>query len=281
MAMKRAIFIFLLLGLASQAGERIEPLLRDGVAYSVPFAAGERLVYEVNWKPFFFIPAFKAGELSLQVEQSRYQQKDAYKLSAWALSSGALPGIAGLSIRNYFESIIDRENFRSYRLFKQTRQGERKRDMEILFDYKLDRTRLYEVDAAVEPPQEIRDETIPGIPGPLNDVLSVFYVARLRDISVGDRYLIYLSDNGKHEQVQVRVERKEKVHTPIGQFDALKITTVGGLFKGGGDFRIWYSEDDWRVPVKFEADVRFGKVYGQLIRMQTQGISRGRIRTSS
>lgn len=272
-----------LLGLtaAISASGPNQPLLKEGLSFSsVPFRPGEHLVYEVNWKPLFFAPAFKAGELSMDIEKSRYLQKDAFKISAWAISNGALPRVAGLEVRNYFESIIDKSNFRSYRMLKRTRQGNRKRDVEVMFDYSTGQVRVRETDVGAEPPEELRNEVLSGIPGPLTDILSVFYVARLRDMTVGDQYLIYLSDNGKHRAVQVYVERKEKVRTGLGQFNTVKITTQGGLFSGGGDFRVWYSQDGLRLPVKFEADVRFGKVYGQIIQLQTEGLSRGLIRTS-
>lgn len=265
---------------SSAAESALEPLLREGLTYSIPFQPGETLVYEVNWKPVFFFPAFKVGELNLDVKKSTYREKEAFKISALAVSNGALSRVAGLDVRDYFESIIDGESFRSYRVLKQTREGDRKRDVEILFNYNLDQTHVLETDVGLNPPKKIRDEIISGIPGPLTDILSVFYVARLRNLEVGDNYVIYLSDNGKHEKVQVKVQKKEKIGTPIGRFETLKITTVGGLFREGGDFRIWYSQDNLRVPVRFEADVNFGKVYGHLLQMQTEGMVRGRVKTS-
>ena len=187
--------------------------------------------------------------------------------------------IAGIEVDNYFESTIDRNSFRSYRILKKIRQGKRKRDIEILFDYKLDRTLVRETDVALSPPRQIRDDIIDGIPGPLSDILSVFYVARLRVLKAGDRYLVYVSDNGKHREVQVKVEEPEKVETSIGSFEALKISTEGGFWGRERNFRVWYSQDSLRVPVKFEADARVGKVVGQLIQIETEQFSRGLIET--
>ncbi|MBI4444372.1 MAG: DUF3108 domain-containing protein [Acidobacteria bacterium] len=259
----------------SNTPPKIETLLDS--PDQVPFQSGERLSYIVNWKPLFFIPALKAGELSLELRESTYAQKETYTINAWAVSSGALPRIAGIEVQNFFESIIDRQNFRSYRILKKIREGERRREVEVRFDYGLNQTHLREADWSQDPPRELRNETISGIPGPLSDVLSVFYVARLKELQEGRQYLVYLSDNGKHQEVRASVERQEKIGTPIGNFPTARVSTVGGLFRGGGDFRIWYSQDNLRLPVKFEADAKFGKVYGHIIKFETKNMSRGRI----
>ena len=258
---------------------RPELFLKTGQPYSVPFRAGEKLVYEVNWKPLFLTPLLRAGELSLVIQESKYLRKDAFRISAWAISNISFLRIAGIKVDNYFESTIDRNSFRSYRILKQIRQGKRKRDIEILFDYKLNRTLVRETDVALTPPRQIRDNIIDGIPGPLSDILSVFYVARLRILKAGDRFLVYVSDNGKHREVQVKVEKPEKVETSIGSFEALKISTEGGFWGRERNFRVWYSQDSLRVPVKFEADARVGKVVGQLIQIETEQFSRGLIET--
>ena len=77
------------------------------------------------------------------------------------------------------------------------------------------------------------------------------------------------------------VEQQEEVTTNIGVFNSIKISTTGGLFKGGGDFRIWYSTDRLRIPVRFEANVLFGKIYGKIIRLESPRRILGTFKTSS
>jgi hypothetical protein len=195
------------------------------------------------------------------------------------VSGGALKSLMGLDIRDYFESIIDSRDFRSYRYRHQARQGRRKRDLEVTIDYQERRLSIQEYDAGVEPRRQIRTQRRSGIPVPLTDTLSVFYAVRLREVKPGEQYLIYLSDNGKIKEVQLNIVKRQEVSIALGKFDTVKISTVGSFFKGAGDFHVWYSRDDLRIPVKFEADVRFGKVYGNLIRLQTPHLIKGRVRT--
>ena len=253
------------------------PFLSEKQDYSVPFQEGEKLRYEVNWKPLFLIPAFRAGELTFTIQKSEYKERPTYTISASAFSDGLLSSISGLEVRDYFESNIDRETFRSYRLLRQVRQNKRKRDLEVLFDYEHNSILVHETNLAMDPPEEVH-KTIDGIPGPITDILSVFYVARLHQLEPGQEYLLHLSERGEAKQVRIQVQGHEKVQTAIGKFDSVRISTVGGLFRDGGDFRIWYSRDQLRFPVQFEAEVKFGKVYGKIIGVETPQMSRSVIR---
>jgi hypothetical protein len=254
-------------------------LIDQDVAHVPPFRAGEVLRYEVYWKPLFLMPSFKAGELHFTLEESDYQQKPVYTFKVNAISDGRLASVAGVDVRDYFESIVDRNNFRSYRMIKKTREGKRKRDMEMHFDYVKDHIHVRESDVSVTPPKELRNETIKGLSKPLTDIISIFYVGRLQSMQPGEEYFVFLTEEGPTRKIEVTVGKKERIRTAIGDFNSLKIQTNGRIFRGGGNMRVWYSDDYLRVPVRFEADVSFGKVYGSLIQLESDGYSRGLIRS--
>lgn len=276
------ILIVLLVPFLSALSEPADPTqsLLEGIAgQPAPFEAGEKLVYEVNWKPLIIIPAFKAGEITISIETSMREGIDTYKLRGWAVSGGALARIAGMEIRNYYESEIDRKEYRSYGILQQTRESSKERDLNLVFDYARDVTLVDEVDPAVNPPRQVKSLRKAGIPGPVVDVLSVFYVTRILPIDRGDDYFFDLNTRGDFERVALHGDEVETVSTEVGKFKARRLTTVGGLFSGGGDFRLWLAAAPSRIPVKFEADVKLGKVYGKLIRMESPRITRSRIRT--
>ena len=261
------------------ATETQAPLLTPGATYSPPFKQDERLQYEVNWKPLFLLPAFKAGDLDFRTYETVYHDRPVFKVAAEARSNGRLASVAGLDVRDYFESIFDRVNFRSYRLVKKIREGKRQRDFQLLFDYPKDRMLLTEHDVGVQPPKELKNRTINKIDEPLADVVSVFYVGRLRPFETGQRFFINLVDEGEARRIHFDIAKQETVQTAIGDFRAVRINTNGRIFSNGGNLRVWYSTDALRVPVKFEADVSFGKVYGTLVGMDTGSSSRGRVKS--
>ncbi len=274
-----ALILLLSVGAWAAASDQPESLLGPGVSYQVPFKDGEQLGYEVNWKPLFLIPAIKAGDLHFSIKEADYKDTPVYRIQAEAVSNGTLPSIAGIDVRDYFESIIDRESFRSYRMLQKTREGKRKRDLEMNFDYDRDQVRVKEEDVGVKPSKKIKDKVFKGLSEPATDIVSVFYVGRLRILRPGDRLYVFLNDEGEVKRIGIEVGDVEKVTTPIGTFDAMRIDTKGKIFKSGGNLRVWYTNDELRIPVKFEADVKFGKVYGALTSMQTKQMSRSRIRS--
>lgn len=281
---KAAAIVFLLLAgaatlpLLSQQDHGL--LLEGDRTYAPPFEKGELMRFEISWKPVFFFPAFKAGTLTLDIRESTFRGKPTYLITAVAESGGTLARVAGFDVRDEFESEIDRKNFRSYRMVQRTRQGDKKKNLELIFDYQRDKTRVREVDLSTDPPKETRNEEVDGISGPAIDMLSVFYVVRLPSLEPGDRFLINLADKGKFQKVAVRAEKYDEVDTPLGEFDTIKLSTQGGIFSNGGDFHIWYDQDDVRAPVKFETDVKFGKVYGSISKLQSGSKVRGLIKSS-
>jgi hypothetical protein len=278
----RISFILLLIGWLSTVcalpEQDFPAFLSNGATYQAPFADGEQLTYVVNWKPLFFIPALKAGEIRLSVDKSKYHGHDTYRIQAWADSAGSLTRVVGFSVRNYFESQVDRQTFRSYRIFQKIRQGNRQRDLELIFDYDKNRTTVHETDPSTNPPRVLQDAIKRGVPPLAVDVISVFYVARVRAIDPGEHFAVDLSERGDFRRIRVMAESTEEVKTPVGNFPSLKLSTTGGLFRDGGDFHIWLSLDSLRVPTKFETDVKFGKVYGELTRLQTPTFSRRVVR---
>ena len=101
------------------------------------FPAGETLVYEVRWDPpawMFLLPTVTAGELTLKVlEAFPGDRQSTLRVTAEAVSSGFLPKIAGISVKDHFESIIATPDFCSIKITKKLREGERHRD--ILLDF--------------------------------------------------------------------------------------------------------------------------------------------------
>ena len=258
--------------------ETPRPLLDRGTRYSAPFQAGEKLRYEVNWKPLFASPAFKAGELTFTVKRSRYRKRPAWTINMEAVSAGRLVEVAKISVRNRFESIVDARNFHSYRIFREHREGKRKRDLLSVFDYRSDTAFFRDLDVSSDPPRELHNRSSDGIPGPVTDLLSAIYVARLHRLEEASRYRAHLADRGKFKEMLVRVEKTERVELRIGAFDTVRLRVEGGILSKGRTLRVWYSRDSLRVPVKFEAEVKFGRVYGELIGLEAGAVGRGLIR---
>lgn len=270
-----------LCGLLAFASSEPVAFLDQPDSLQAPFPAGERLRYDIYWEPpkllEWIIGDIRAGEIEIQVQESQVEGRETLTISANASTRGFVRS-RFLEVDDRFESIIDRSDFRSYRFKKVIREGEKNRkDILVEFDYGQQRVKVEKVDLRKAPPQR-ETKVFEGISGPVTDVLSVFYVARLRELSPGQRYSIQLADEKEPEEVVVSVERREKVKTRLDEFESVRISTEGGFFNQGGDFLIWYSTNGQRYPVRFQADAKIGKVYGELVGIDSGRVSRGVIR---
>jgi len=230
---------------------------------------GETLVYEIRWDPpawMFFLPTISAGELTIQFQHgARLDGKAVHRIAARAVSSGFFPKLTGVTVDDSFESIVDPRGFCSLKMTKKLREGKRLRDIVLTFDAERGTGHYLAYDAAKTPPAQLKDEEVKDVPACVQDILSGIYVTRLQELSSGNKFPLVLSDDGAVKQVEVRVKERETVEAIAGRFSAFKLETVsvfGGLFKGGGTFLVWFSDDAHRVPVKFEAKVKVGRVFG-------------------
>jgi hypothetical protein len=230
---------------------------------------GEVLVYEIRWDPpawMFFLPTISAGELTIHFQhEARLEGKTVHQIAARAISSGFFPKLTGISVDDSFESIVEANGFCSLKMTKKLREGKRLRDIVLTFDPKRGTGHYLAHDAAKTPPAELKNEEVKNLPSCVQDILSGIYVTRLHELRSGERFPLVVSDDGTVKQVEVRVKEKETVDAIAGRFSAWKVESVsvfGGLFKDGGTFLVWFSDDAHRVPVKFEAKVKVGRVFG-------------------
>ncbi len=241
----------------------------NGRAATIP--VGEKLVFQVEWNPpwyLFFLPPMEAGEAEIIVAaEPPYKGNKAIKIIFNARSSGALVKLAGIKIDDHFEFITNPESLCTYAISKKEREGKRKRDIDVVYLPETRQLHIHEMDVAVNPPQLKKDLYKDNIPECVKDLFSALYFARRHDFFLGAKYQSIVGDNDRIKEVQIRVEKNEQVSTPGGRFTAWRLNTialVGGLFKEGGQFKMWLTSDEKKVPVQFEAKVNLGTISGKL-----------------
>jgi hypothetical protein len=238
---------------------------------SLPFSMGERLVYTIKWDPpwyLFFLPTMEAGEADLQlVGETEYQNKKAMKVTLKAHSSGSLAKLAGVKVEDEFVFFSEPGTFCTLSASQKIREGKRKRQIDIEYFREDRRLHFREMDESVDPPKLKHDEIKNDIPSCVQDPFSALYSYRMLPLREEHTKTLVIGDNDKVKEVRCHVEKQGKLEVPAGKFSAWEITTsslMGGVFKEGGQFRIWLSADDKKVPLQFEVKVRLGRVLGKL-----------------
>jgi hypothetical protein len=211
---------------------------------------GETLIYEIRWDPpawMFFLPTISAGELTVQFKhQAVLDGRPVHQITAHAISSGFFPKLTGVTVDDTFESFVQADRFCSLKMTKKLREGKRHRDVFLTFDGERGTGHYLAYDAAQTPPAELKNEEVKNVPPCVQDILSGIYVARLQELRPGGKFPLTVGDDGAIKQVEVRVINKESVDAIVGRFSAWKLESVsvyGALFKGGGTFVVWFSND--------------------------------------
>lgn len=247
-----------------------ESNLRSESAFSI----GESLEYQIEWDPpwyFFFLPRIDAGDVFLSIpKETDYNGRKAVEIEFKAKSSGTLANLTGFKIDDDLKFIADASTFCAIRSSMKEREGKRKRNIDVVYLPETRQLHIFDVDVAVNPPVVKNDAYKDGVPECVKGIFSALYWLREQELSVGMKYKAVLGYNDRVKEVESSIEKKEWVDTPFGRHESFRLNTValmGGLFKDGGQFKIWLSADKRKLPVQFEVKVSLGKVVGKLLRV--------------
>jgi hypothetical protein len=232
---------------------------------------GERLVYKVEWDPpwyFPFLPKMEAGEAELAlIGDAEYNGRKLLKILFKGHSSGTLAKIAGMKIEDEFVFFIEPETFCTLSASSKIREGKRKRQVDVQYLRETRQLHIREVDEASVPPVVRKDETKDNIPKCIHDPFSALYLFRSSGIRENHTRVYMLANDDKIREVKAIVEKQEILETKLGKRAAWRVgvaALMGGLFKEGGQFKIWFSADEKKVPLQFEVKVQLGRVFGRL-----------------
>lgn len=212
----------------------------------------EKLVYELSWT------GIPVGTASQEITESGNMRR----IVSLARSNDWLSTF--FPVEDRIESSYDRTLApfpglaRHYRL--RTREGSRLRDREILFEQ--ERKIAHYRDNL-----KGRKADVP-IPADTIDVYGSFYYIRYLPLEVGKSSRINILDSKKQRRVEVRVLRKERIKTVLGEVYTIVIQPMvasEGVFEGKGTVHIWLTDDDRRIPVRARTRVAVGSVTANLV----------------
>jgi uncharacterized protein DUF3108 len=99
------------------------------------------------------------------------------------------------------------------------------------------------------------------------NVISAFYYLRNFQLVPGKTIHFRVADDGKNMVVKVEILRREKIKTLKGEFNTVVVkptVEIGGIFQPMGNVFFWLTDDDRKMFVRMEAEIKIGKVIGQL-----------------
>jgi len=221
------------------------------------FAPGEKLTYSISWSKIL-----KAGVAVMEVKDGLSTDgRPVFRLVSSTHTVGLVDAIYPVS--DVAESIVDVDEIYSLSFRIKESHRDQKRRREIIFDYKNKTARFQKDDDPLE---------IIPMQGRIQDALSSLYYARTRqDFIVGKPIVVDVLDGGKVWSVEVQTLGKERVKTPAGEFDTVKVKTYPkyeGVFMHKGEIYIWLTDDSRKIPVLMKSIISIGSIVATLTEIQ-------------
>lgn len=176
---------------------------------------------------------------------------DSFRITSVARSSPSFSRI--FKVRDEIETTVSRKDFSTTRYVKRLDEdGDKIEEVTVIEDGVATRTRkkVKKVD----------------VPRPIYDPISVIYQLRMRDLTPGRVHHFELIADGKLYTVHARIVRKERIQTPAGTFDCVRVEPqmVSGGVEREEKLFLWYTDDERRLPVRIRTEVKFGAVTANL-----------------
>ena len=221
--------------------------------FAAPFTAfrdGEEFTYRVGFAIFG-----RAGEITIAAHD---QEKDGLELMRVTTDSRSRGFVRGLyAFDNKAEVVIEKASGRMLHVKESGTDPKRTTDTEMHFDYST-RTAKYT--------DRVRTDRTTEVPIPEGnpvDLISALVQTRDWNLKPGEKRDLLVQFGRDFYPLTITAEAYEEVRTPLGTYQTLVLIPrmekdPKGLFKKGGEIKVWISQDVSNLPVKMQLKLNFG-----------------------
>lgn len=183
---------------------------------------------------------------------ARFKSSDSYRYFYW--------------LDDKLDTYVEKDTFLPMKYSLIQREKKQNVDDLQLFDFKKMMTySFYKRVKEGSNKEEKLEEMIPSL---AQDSFSALQFVRGLPLIKGDVYEFPVVTRGKFWLLKVEVMGVEKINVNNDDVDAIKIraeTNFPGVLKKSGDINFWYGADSERKLLKFQAKIKIGSVYGELV----------------
>ena len=220
------------------------------------FKPGEWLKFRIHYG------FLNASYATLQVNSEILDGTPVYHV----VGNGRTTGFASIffKVDDTYESYFDKKNGRPYKFIRKINEGGYTKDIEVNFDYKKDVAVLNDKKKDKKFKFTIEED--------IQDLVSAFYFLRnnykAQDLVVGKTIdLDVLYDDDGVFKFKLKYLGTEVLKTKYGRVECLKFRPYvqsGRVFKEQESLSLWVSNDDNRIPIRIQADLRVGAIKADL-----------------
>lgn len=223
-----------------------------------PLWVGEKVWMDVTWL------STKAGEFLLEVlPHKEIDGRKVYNLKGSARTSDLFSLV--YSAEDWVQSFVDFEGWFPYKFVLYGDETKHIRDHIELFDHAAKKQYVHIRDNRVQKNEIVEKKGYEELTPFSQDALSAIYYTRTFPLKNGDMIKFPMTSSGKQFDTEITVMGREEVSTKMGYMKAIKtkvITRFQSVLQQKGDAFMWFSDDERRYLLRFEAKVRIGWVAG-------------------
>lgn len=212
---------------------------------------GERFTYKVG---FAIFP--HAGDITISATAEKSPEGRALmRVTTVTASRGLVRGL--YEFDNVANVLIDVASGRALEIHETGEDPKRKTDSETTFDYER------RIARHIDRGRPERSVDIPIPEGDPIDLISALVQTRDWNLKPGEKRDVLMHFGRDLYALSIYAENYEEVRTPIGRFRTLVLVprmdkNPKGLFKRGGEIKVWIAQDGSRLPVKMQLKLKFG-----------------------
>jgi len=235
--------------------------LSPGLARAqVPLALrdGEQLVYRVGWG---IIPM--VGRITIAASSVTDGSRAVMQVTTTTSTRGIVRGF--FPFDGHGESIFDANNGHLLVSSEETSYRDKATKTSMVFDY--DKSLAVYTDD-VKP---AASRVIPLPAGDPFDLILGLVQTRSWTLKPGDQRDELVLFNDEFYLLTIHADSYEEVDTPLGTYHTLLLvprmerTPPKGMFKRGSSVRVWISQANTHLPVRFEVEFKFGRGVATLV----------------
>jgi hypothetical protein len=221
------------------------------------FQPGEMLTYEASWSK-----AMKMGTAVMEVKAEQTSDgREVLRLVSTSRTEGAAGSLYPLG--DIVQSVFDPEIMQPLSFNLHETQGKRQRRRIMEFDHEHNKVTVKKNEDPVKTytiPDEVQD-----------NLSSIYYLRTREDFTVGNKIKFETFDGEQSVLIEVQVLGKEKVKTPAGEFDTIKVRAYKGFLMSEGEITIWLTDDVRKIPVLIKGKIKIGSIVFNLKALKTGG----------
>jgi len=237
-----------------QGSAPVERMADESTAASAwRFAPGEAATYSVA------IGRFRIGEARLAVEG--LETIENHEVVQTTLSVEGGPPF--FRVEMFLSSWAEPESMRSVRFERKIREGPKRYQDRYVLDQKSGSYTAERWSEDLESFQPSTAEESGSMPADAIDEIAVLYLVRTLPLEPGDEYRLDRYFKPLSNPIVVRVLKREEIRVPAGRFQTIVVEPIIpelGAFQAKKKPRVWITDDERRIIVKFQTSAPVGPV---------------------